>query len=277
MRFSIIIPTYQRRDLLDLCLNCLEHYFQLGAQDRLGHQVEVIVTDDAHQSSVRSLLSRRYPWCRYVEGPQCGPAANRNHGSSQSSGDWIVFTDDDCLPKPGWIEAFAVLAHQFDLLEGRTSAAGTRTRVDEECPINETGGFLWSCNFAIRREAFLALGGFNENFPAAAMEDVELNLRANKAGLARAFVPDAVVLHPWRLRKDANHVIQHSLSVAEFVRLHPEVAKRFNCRSQALNLMRMLKRDVQTCFTLKNMRGLIRQMRLRVISAFLVWHAVRQL
>jgi len=188
MLFSIIIPTYKRQDALSLCLNGVEHYFQPGAQARFGHQVEVVVTDDAHETSVQSLLAHRYPWCHYIQGPRRGPAANRNHGARHATGEWLVFTDDDCLPQPGWIEAYAALADQVDLLEGRTSAAGTRMRVDEECPINETGGFLWSCNFAIRRTVFLALGGFNEDFPAAAMEDVELNLRASKAGLSRAFV-----------------------------------------------------------------------------------------
>lgn len=276
MRFSIIVPTYKRQDALSLCLNGLKPYFRPGAQERLGHQVEVIVTDDAHEASVQSFLAFRYPWCQYVEGPQRGPAANRNHGAHLSSGEWIVFIDDDCLPQPGWIEAYVALADQVDLLEGRTSAAGTRTRVDEECPINETGGFLWSCNFAIRREAFLALGGFNEDFPAAAMEDVELNLRANQFGITRAFVPDAVVLHPWRLRKGRSFVEAYSRSVAKFVRLHPETAARFSLTHQLHNLARSFKRNIIQSLTTGQRAGLARQLYLDSCSCFLAWNAVRR-
>jgi GT2 family glycosyltransferase len=148
--------------------------------------------------------------------------------------------------------------------------------VDEECPINETGGLLWSCNFAIRRETFLALGGFNEDFPAAAMEDVELNLRANKAGLARLFVPDAVVLHPWRLRKGRSFVDAHSRSVAKFVHLHPEMAARFALRNQLHNLARSFKRTFLQSMASGQRLGLARQLYLDTCSCFLAWNAVRR-
>jgi GT2 family glycosyltransferase len=276
MRFSIIIPTFKRQDALSLCLNSLECYFQPGVQKRLGHQVEVIVTDDAREATLHALLELQYPWCYYVEGPQRGPSANRNYGAQNASGDWLVFTDDDCLPQPGWIEAYAALADQVDLLEGRTSPAGIRTRLDEECPINETGGYLWSCNFAIRRKTFLALGGFNEDFPAAAMEDVEFNLRANKAGLARAFVADAVVLHPWRLRKDRSFVEAYSRSVAKFVHLHPETAARFSLTQQLLNLARSFKRNMFQSISSGQRSGLARQLYLDTCSCFLAWNAVRR-
>jgi GT2 family glycosyltransferase len=163
-----------------------------------------------------------------------------------------------------------------DLLEGRTSASGTRTRIDEECPINETGGFLWSCNFAIRRTVFLALGGFNEDFPAPAMEDVELNLRANKAGLTRAFVPDAVVLHPWRIRKGRSFVESYSKSVAKFVRLHPEMAARFSLPHQLHNLARSFKRNMLQALVTGQRAGLVRQLYLDTCSCFLAWSAVQR-
>ena len=69
-----------------------------------------------------------------------GLAANSNHGAPQARNVQLVFTDDYCLPKPGWIESFARITAHYDVMEGRTSAAGTRIRGDEECPINETGG-----------------------------------------------------------------------------------------------------------------------------------------
>lgn len=276
MRFSIVIPTYQRKDLLVLCLNGLEHYFLSGALDHLGHQVDVVVTDDAHDASVQRLLGTRYPWCQYLLGPQRGPAANRNHGACLSTGDWIVFIDDDCLPQPGWIEAYATLANQFDLLEGQTSATGVRTRVDEECPVNEIGGLLWSCNFAIRRDAFLALSGFNEGFPAPAMEDVEFNLRVNNAGYSRTFVSDALVLHPWRLRKGRSFVEAHSKSVAKFVFLHPEKAKNFSMLSQLFKLARMLKSKIMFCAKSEQFAGLTRALYLDFCSCFMTWNAVRQ-
>jgi GT2 family glycosyltransferase len=162
-------------------------------------------------------------------------------------------------------------------MEGRTSAVGRRTRVDEECPINETGGLLWSCNFAMRREAFLALGGFNEDFPAPAMEDVELNVRVNKAGLIRKFVDDAVVLHPWRLRKGFKFVQAYSSSVAKFVSLHPESAGRFSLPRQVVNVARSVKRNVGLSLMTGLIAGMPRQICLDCYSSILSWRAVRRI
>lgn len=275
MLFSVVIPTYKRQQALGECLNCLAHYFDPGVQELLGRGIEVIVTDDGHDDSIKKFLARRYPWCSYTQGPQRGPAPNRNHGARQASGEWIVFTDDDCLPQPGWIEAYAEFTHLYDLLEGRTSADGARTRVDEECPINETGGYLWSCNFAIRRELYFQLGGFNEHFPEAAMEDVELNRRINKAGLRRLFLPMADVKHPWRSRKGLGFLRAKARSIATYVRLHPETARSFSLPALLLNLLRSCKATLSTCLAIGSVRGLARQVALDTFASFATWRAVR--
>jgi GT2 family glycosyltransferase len=272
--FSIVIPTYRRHQSLAECLNCLAHYFELSRQDQPCLAVQVIVSDDAGESDLRDFLSQHYPWAIYTKGPGRGPAANRNHGARQASGEWIVFTDDDCLPQPGWIEAYAALADRYDLLEGRTSAIGTRTRVDEECPINETGGYLWSCNFAIKSHYFLALGGFNEDFPAPAMEDVELNVRVNKACLERGFVAAALVFHPWRLRKGYKFARAYASSVAKFVSLHPEAAGLFSVRSLLINSLRSVKRTFLLAASMRCFQGLLRQILLDWYSSFLAWRFV---
>ena len=59
--FSIIIPTFNRADLLCQCLDRLDGYFESGIQNILGLAIEVIVTDDARQPELRSLLEQRYP------------------------------------------------------------------------------------------------------------------------------------------------------------------------------------------------------------------------
>jgi GT2 family glycosyltransferase len=274
--FSIVIPTYKRHQALIDCLSCLVHYFEHASQSQLGFQIEVIVSDDARDPELKALLLRRYPWCQYLEGPARGPAANRNYGARQASGDWVVFTDDDCLPQPGWIDSYFLFTGEYDVLEGKTSPDGVRTRVDEECPINETGGLLWACNFAIKRDTFLALGGFNEVFPAAAMEDVELNLRINKVKLIRKYVPDAQVNHPWRKRKGRGFAKVYAQSVAAFVVLHPEEAARFSLWSQSKNVLRSLKQNIAHSASTGKFQGLSRQLFLDGYSAYMAWKAVRQ-
>ena len=274
--FSVVIPTYRRHKSLCQCLDGLAPYFHQAALHRHPPQsIEVIVSDDAHEQELQTLLQHRYPWCRYTRGPGYGPAANRNHGARQALGQWLVFTDDDCIPQPGWIESYAQLADKHDVMEGKTLPTGTRTRIDEECPVNETGGYLWSCNFAIKRELFLRLGGFNENFPAAAMEDIELRTRIYKHRLVCMFNADAVVFHPWRLRKGFAFTKSHSLSVGQFVRLHPEKAQEFSFAEQMIKTIRILKQTVSLAITQNLYRGLARQLSLICYSNFMTWRAVR--
>ena len=275
LSFSIVVPTYRRLDLLFKCLQCLSHYFEPGVQEQMGASIEVIVTDDAQDPDLQALLHLRHPWCIYTSGPSRGPAANRNHGARRAGHEWVVFTDDDCLPQPGWIEGFSRFAHQCDVMEGRTSAVGLRTRIDEECPINETGGYLWSCNFAIKRAVFLAMGGFNELFPAPAMEDVELRVRIAKQGLNCRFVPSAIVYHPWRRRKGVHFVKSYALSVAFFVRLHPENAHRFSFLVQIKNALRSFKYNIGYAIIHRQFTGLLRQSFLDCYSCFMAWSSVR--
>jgi len=143
--FSVVIPTFQRNDLLANCLKCLAPDRQLGmvllggsrepATDSNDHgfvakslysnelphgsrirqfdpflnsspTYEVIVADDGRTSTAEAMIRNCFPWARWVEGPGVGPAANRNTGAALARGAWLAFTDDDCLPQPEWLRAF---------------------------------------------------------------------------------------------------------------------------------------------------------------------------
>ncbi|MFX9093340.1 glycosyltransferase, partial [Acinetobacter baumannii] len=95
--------------------------------------------------------------------------ANRNNGAKYAKGVWLVFFDDDVEPNKNIISAYknALEVNTFTLvLEGSTKADRKKKRLDEECPINLSGGCLWSCNFVINRVFFLSiLKGFDERFP----------------------------------------------------------------------------------------------------------------
>ena len=238
----------------------------------------MIVTDDGSESTAETMMRQHYPWARWVAGPRQGPAANRNHGAAHAAGPWFVFLDDDCLPEPGLIQAYAAVAQRGDraVLEGRISPIGSRTRLDMECPVNETGGYLWSCNFAIRRELFEAVHGFDPDFPGAAMEDVELRTRLKKRGVAMEFVPAAGVLHPWRQRKGTRHIRIHSASVAHYITKHPEMRARFRTGPVAYGTLRRLLLELPRALWSCRGRGLMREMGLSLYAAIAVTSAVRR-
>ncbi|BAU55379.1 GalNAc(5)-diNAcBac-PP-undecaprenol beta-1,3-glucosyltransferase [Mucilaginibacter gotjawali] len=197
-RLSVIIPTYNRNDLLSNCLNCLAPEVQLLSLN----DYEVIVSDDNTDSQTKKLIEDSFPWVKWVEGPKMGPAANRNNGVKVAQGEWLLFTDDDCLPTDRWISAYSneIKSGAAKVLEGLTDAERPRKRFDEESPLNLHGGCLWSCNFAIEKKLFYEVGCFDEEFPFAAMEDLDFHRRV-KSKEKIVFVPGAKVIHPWRIVK----------------------------------------------------------------------------
>lgn len=192
---SVIVPTYHRNELLRKCLDCLKPEVQTLPAD----QYEVIVTDDGSKKTAEEMIHEDYPWVKWVAGPRKGPAANRNNGAGYAQGEWLVFTDDDCLPQPNWLNAFAQVTKGEALaLEGSIYPLGDPEQDMAECPTNLTGGFFWSANIAIERALFEKIGGFDPNYPLAAHEDVDMKLRLSKLTTI-SFIPDASVVHPVRI------------------------------------------------------------------------------
>lgn len=193
---SVVVPTCHRNDLLALCLERLAP----GKQTLDAAMYEVIVTDDGRVATAENMIAQEYPWARWVVGPKDGPAANRNNGARQARGEWIAFTDDDCLPEPQWLEAILKAAREekVDVVEGRTTIPDFTDDPFLQGVRNEVGGCFWSCNLAVRRSVFEALGGFDEDFKEAADEDIEFAWRFRARGHAHRFVREALVLHPVR-------------------------------------------------------------------------------
>lgn len=266
MLISVIVPTCDRPELLAVCLSALPEF------------VEVIVSDDSRSEATRSMLKDRFPRSRWVQGPRRGPAANRNFGARCAEGEWLVFLDDDCEPTIQFIEAYAEairLWQRTRVFEGKTSAQGIRKRVDEEAPINETGGYLWSCNICIDKKTFEAIGRFDERFPGAAMEDVEFRTRLLKAGHEIRFVPGAQVFHPWRSRKGRAFARTYAASVRYFLEKHPERASHFDPKALMLNLLKTGLRKTRREGLRYRGRGLVREIALDTYSAYCVWRNMR--
>lgn len=181
-------------------MRCLERLAP-GVQTLAAECFEVIVSDDGVRATAQDMVALRFPWARWIAGPKKGPAANRNHAVLQARGEWIVFTDDDCLPSPAWISSFqSAITGGIEIYEGKTTCEAGVHSAMQDAPVNLSGGWLWSCNFMIRKEAFRRLGGFDEEFPYPHMEDTDLRERIKVEGLQWRFIPGAVVDHPPKRR-----------------------------------------------------------------------------
>jgi len=107
IRVSIVVPTFQRPDLLDRCLEAL-------VNQRINPETfEIIVVDDGASRETRAVVAQwtsrvlgHGPIIGYIgvtKGPH-GPAAARNHGWRAANGDIIAFTDDDTVPDANWLK-----------------------------------------------------------------------------------------------------------------------------------------------------------------------------
>ena len=221
--FSVIIPTYERPDDLEVCLKSLSKRSQKGAPP-----YEVIVSDDSISDKSKILLNKNFPDVSWGKGKKNGPAGNRNAGVARAKGKWIVFLDDDCIAQENYLAEYAkaIKSNPDHLVfEGRIFADRPRRTWAEGCPENEQGGMLWTSNLCINRNLFIEIGGLDECF-AIAYEDVDLALRFRKQNISSVFVYSAGVCHPWRtLRNEGKNWKKRGYHIQElliFLDKHPE-------------------------------------------------------
>lgn len=142
-----------------------------------------------------------------------GPAQARNRGARAARADLLAFTDDDCRPRPDWLAALLDRAQSDPgaLLGGRVINAfpenpySTASHLVLEY-LSHAGrqdagepAFFPTCNLAVPRNQFLALGGFDTSFPFAAGEDRDFCDRWWQAGCPARDAPDAAVVHAHHL------------------------------------------------------------------------------
>ena len=197
MRYSVIIPTYNRPEALK---RCLQGFLNLDYVDW-----ELIVVNDGGQEP---LIIEQLP-IQVINTPHAGPAAARNAGAAIAQGDYLAFTDDDCVPGVDWLHQFDMAFEKtgYEALGGGWINPHPENTAAEAAQIymeflrgyfRDTQGnilLLPSNNVAYRRDIFESLGGFDESFPLAAAEDLDLSYRIVAAGYRQGYVPDAKIYH----------------------------------------------------------------------------------
>lgn len=199
VQISVVVPTYRRHDLLCRCLEAL------AAQQFDARAYEVVVADDAADEATRQVVeaeAARLP-CRVRYVPVTGthgPAAARNTGWRAAAAEFIAFTDDDCLPQPGWLAAgYEALIGAADAAWGRLEMPlGEKPTDYERDAAGLARSIFVTANCFCRRAALEAVGGFDERFTAAWREDSDLyfSLIERKSRIVHA--SQAVVVHPVR-------------------------------------------------------------------------------
>jgi len=201
---SVVIATYERRELLLRCVDALL------AQTLPAPRFEIVIVDDgssrATREHVMAALSarrrlRRAPTLRFLWLPaNRGPAAARNHGILAARGAVIAFTDDDTLPRPDWLVAgLAAIRHGADAVAGAVEVPlpAVPTDYERDAAGLSNAGFV-TANCFVRRDLLGTVGGFDERFRCAWREDTDLCFRLRASGAVVRASHAARVVHPVR-------------------------------------------------------------------------------
>jgi len=219
--FSVIIPTYNRAQSLLSCLLSLNNAYKLAA---ISH-FECVISDDGIAAITRSILSNHQFSFNYavLQGPSKGPAANRNFAAATAKNDFLIFIDDDCMVDSQLLIAYRnAITHfpQVNFFEGKIMANRIKSRYNEESPENLNGSNFWSCNICVNKEFFFNIGQFDEHYPYPFMEDVDIFVRIQSAALPIKFIPQALVIHPYRIKLGWSAYLKATQSILFFHKKH---------------------------------------------------------
>jgi glycosyltransferase involved in cell wall biosynthesis len=213
VQLSVIIPTCNRKDVL---VKCLQALFR---QTCPTEQFEIIIVNDGSKDDTKGVVSKLMADApaklHYYEQSNRGPAAARNVGVRQASGELVLFIGDDIIAHANllqehidWHTRFpeehtAILGHVTWSPELRVTPfmrwlenGGPQFAYNEiKSESVDHYGFFWTCNISLKREFMLSKGLFDEGFPYAAYEDIELGYRLALEGLKIKYNRKAAACH----------------------------------------------------------------------------------
>ncbi|NJR48558.1 MAG: glycosyltransferase [Leptolyngbyaceae cyanobacterium CSU_1_3] len=200
--FSVVIPTYNRRPILEKCLRALGH--QQSSPLFSGYEV-VVVDDGSIDGTVAWLRGEAFAHVKLFCQDHQGASAARNLGVERAIGDTIVFIDSDLV-----VTDIFLKSHAEALLQGQTELGSdslfTYGRVintaNFDDPTSEpfkvtdfSAAYFATGNVAIARHWLIKAGLFDAGFQLYGWEDLELGVRLKKLGLRLIKCPAAVGYH----------------------------------------------------------------------------------
>ena len=247
MLFSVIIPTHNRLAMLREAL--------ASVRSQRFTDYEVIVVDDGSDDGTSEALAGGGAWLSVISQPNLGPGAARNRGASAARGDYLAFLDSDDLWFPWTLDVFATLIGRHDRpaivaaryldftdMNDLATAAEAPARGEaypDYLASSRRGYFAGAGMYAIRRDSFLAAGGFSTDMSCG--EDHDLALRLGTApGFVQVKAPVTIAhrRHPGSAMANEMHVLSGlgRLLAAEREGRYPGGAARAAERHRILSL-----------------------------------------
>jgi glycosyltransferase involved in cell wall biosynthesis len=197
---SVIIPHYDNLEGLQQCIA------NLRTQTLDPSRYEIIVADNNSSCGISAVKRACQGVARVIPAPIPGAAEARNAAIAVARGEVFAFTDQDCRPRPDWLERGVRALDGADVVGGRmVVCVDDRMRVTPTEAFElvfafnnrryvERKGFTVNANMFVWRDVFSKVGLFRAGVP----EDVDWGYRATALGFRLRYAADAVVEHPAR-------------------------------------------------------------------------------
>lgn len=237
MKYSLVIPVYNRPDEVDELLESLTH--------QSYKDFEVIVVEDGSSVLCVDVVAAyaTHLNVKYYGKPNSGPGQTRNYGVERCSGEYVIILDSDCILPPDYLLAIdrELKRDEIDAFGGPDAAHESFTALQKA--INyamtsffTTGGIRGSSkgkmdrfyprsfNMGIRRDVYEKLGGFSK---MRFGEDIDFSIRIFKGGYRCRLFPEAWVWHKRRtdLKKFFKQVHNSGIARINLYKKYPESLK----------------------------------------------------
>ncbi len=207
MRYSLVIPVYNRPDETDELLESLAR--------QTVRDFEVLVVEDGSQVTCQRVVQKHAAQMplKYFSKPNSGPGQTRNYGAERSQGEYLIFLDSDCVLPPGYLEAVnnELETSSCDAFGGPDRSHPSFTPVQKAISYSMTSFFTTggirggrkkldrfyprSFNMGISASLYRRLGGFSH---MRFGEDIDLSIRIFQSGAQCRLFPEAWVWHKRR-------------------------------------------------------------------------------
>ncbi|MBP5508909.1 MAG: glycosyltransferase [Prevotella sp.] len=236
MKYSVIIPVYNRPDEVDELLQSLT--------TQTERDFEVVVVEDGSTIPCKKVCDG-YAGAlniRYFSKPNTGPGPSRNFGAERAQGEYLIILDSDVVLPENYMKAVseALAETAADAFGGPDSAHDSFTDVQKAISYSMTSFFTTggirggkkkldkfyprSFNMGIRRDVYLKLGGFSK---MRFGEDIDFSYRIVEAGYKTCLFDKAWVWHKRRtdFRKFFRQVYNSGIARINLEKRHPGTLK----------------------------------------------------
>ena len=235
MKYSIIVPVYNRPDEVDELLESLSNQTQ--------KDFEVIIVEDGSIKTCKDVCDKYADILvlHYYAKENSGPGQSRNFGAERANGEWLIILDSDVVLPEGYLAAIdSAISSDIAAFGGPDAAHPSFTPIQKAISYSMTSFFTTggirggkakldkfyprSFNMGIRRDVYQQLGGFSK---MRFGEDIDFSYRIVESGHKTQLFPEAWVWHKRRtdFQKFFRQVYNSGIARINLEKRHPGTLK----------------------------------------------------